>query len=103
MLGRSSQENTNGGVLQKMLNIAFRNVTGANAGKASASRRLNLNSKSVPVPKKVKNQISIDLMQMSECRGHKYFLDFQDYFSKWTEMVLNFNKKASTIAKELYF
>ena len=59
--------------------------------------------KSVPVPKKVWYQISIDLMQMSECRGYKYILGVQDYFSKWTEMVLIPNKKASTIAKELYF
>ena len=59
--------------------------------------------RSVPVPKKVWYQISIDLMQMSECRGYKYILGVQDYFSKWTEMVPIPNKKASTIAKELYF
>ena len=59
--------------------------------------------KSVPVPKKVWYQISIDLMQMSECRGYKYILGVQDYFSKWTEMVPIPNKKASTIVKELYF
>ena len=58
--------------------------------------------KSVPIPKKVWYQISIDLMQMSECRGYKYILGVQDYFSKWTEMVPIPNKKASTIAKELY-
>ena len=59
--------------------------------------------RSVPVPKKVWYQVSIDLMQMSECRGYKYCLGVQDYFSKWTEMVPIPNKKASTIAKELYF
>ena len=58
--------------------------------------------KSVPIPKKVWYQISIDLMQMSECRGYKYILGIQDYFSKWTEMVPIPNKKVSTIAKELY-
>ena len=59
--------------------------------------------KSISVPKKVWYQISIDLMQMSECRGYKYILGVQDYFSKWTEMVPTLNKRASTIAKELYF
>ena len=38
--------------------------------------------KSVPVPKKVWYQISIDLMQMTECRGYKYILGVQDYFNK---------------------
>ena len=57
----------------------------------------------VPVPTKVWYQISIDLMQMSKCRGYKYILGVQDYFSKWTEMVPIPNKRASTIAKELYF
>ena len=71
--------------------------------KSISIQKAHAKLKSVPVPKKVWYQISMDLMQMSECRGYKYILGVQDYFSKWTEMVPIHNKRASTIAKELYF
>ena len=71
--------------------------------KSISIQKAHAKLKSVPVLKKVWHQISIDLMQMSECRGYRYILGIQDYFSKWTEMVPIPNKRASTIAKELYF
>ena len=71
--------------------------------KSISIQKAHAKLKSIPVPKKVWYQISIDLMQMSECRGYKYILGVQDYFSKWTKMIPILNKRASTIAKELYF
>ena len=70
--------------------------------KSISIQKTHAKLKSVPVRKKVWYQISIDLMQMTECRGYKYILSVQDYFSKWAEMVPIANKKASTTAKELY-
>ena len=58
--------------------------------------------RNVPVPKKIFGQIAIDLLQMSESQGFMYVLGVQCFFTKWMEMVPIPNKKATTIAKQLY-
>ena len=47
-------------------------------------------------------QIAIDLLQMSETQGFTYVLGFQCFFTKSMEMVPLPDKKATTIAKQLY-
>ena len=56
----------------------------------------------IPIPKKVFGQIAIDLLQMSETQGFTYVLGVQCFFTKWMEMVPLPDKKATTIAKQLY-
>ena len=56
----------------------------------------------VPVPKKIFGQIAIDLLQMSESQRFMYVLGVQCFFTKWMEMVPIPDKKATTIAKQLY-
>ena len=56
----------------------------------------------VPVPKKIFGQIAIDLMQLSEAQGFMYVLGVQCFFTKWIEYIPIPDKKATTIAKQLY-
>ena len=58
--------------------------------------------KNVPVPKKIFGQIAIDLMQLSEAQGFMYVLGVQCFFTKWIEYIPIPDKKATTIAKQLY-
>ena len=44
----------------------------------------------------------IDLVTMVKSQGYKYILTVCDFFTKWPELIPIKDKKASTIAKELY-
>ena len=57
---------------------------------------------SIPIPQKIFGQIGIDLVTMVESQGYKYILTVCDFFTKWPELVPIKDKKATTIAKELY-
>ena len=58
--------------------------------------------KSIPIPQKIFSQIGIDLVTMVESQGYKYILTVCDFFTKWPELIPIHDKKATTIAKELY-
>ena len=58
--------------------------------------------KSIPIPQKIFSQIGIDLVTMVESQGYKYILTVCDFFTKWPELIPIRDKKATTIAKELY-
>ena len=58
--------------------------------------------KNVPVPKKIFRQIAIDLMQLSEAQRFTYVLGVQCFSTKWIEYIPIPDKKATTIAKQLY-
>ena len=58
--------------------------------------------KSIPIPRKIFGQVEKDLIQMVELQGYKYILTFCYFFTKWPELIPLPDKKATTIAKELY-
>ena len=58
--------------------------------------------KSIPIPQKIFSQIGIDLVTMVESQGYKYILTICDFFTKWPELIPIRDKKATTIARELY-
>ena len=58
--------------------------------------------KSIPIPQKIFSQIGIDLVTRVESQGYKYILTICDFFTKWPELIPIRDKKATTIAKELY-
>ena len=51
---------------------------------------------------KIFSQKGIDLITMVESQGYKYILTVCDFFTKWPELIPIRDKKATTIAKELY-
>ena len=62
----------------------------------------NEKMKSIPISQKIFSQIGIDLVTMVESQGYKYILTVCDFFTKWPELIPIRDKKATTIAKELY-
>ena len=65
-------------------------------------QKTQVSMKSIPIPQKIFGQVGIDLIQMVESQGYKYILTFCDFFTKWPELIPLPDKKATTIAKELY-
>ena len=65
-------------------------------------QKTQVTMKSIPIPQKIFSQIGIDLVTMVESQGYKYILTICDFFTKWPEVILICDKKATTIAKELY-
>ena len=65
-------------------------------------QKTQVSMKSIPIPQKIFGQVGIDLIQMVELQGYKYILTFCDFFTKWPELIPLPDKKATTIAKELY-
>ena len=65
-------------------------------------QKTQVSMKSIPIPQKIFSQIGIDLVTMVESEGYKYILTVCDFFTKWPELVPIPDKKATTIAKELY-
>ena len=70
--------------------------------KAIKLQKTQVSMKSIPIPQKIFGQVGIDLIQMVESQGYKYILTFCDFFTKWPELIPLPDKKATTIAKELY-
>ena len=64
--------------------------------------KTQVSMKSIPIPQKIFGQVGIDLIQMLESHAYKYILTFCDFFTKWPELIPLPDKKATTIAKELY-
>lgn len=58
--------------------------------------------KPIPVPKRVMEQIGIDVMQLPEVQGKKYIVVAVDYFSKWAEAKALKNKTGIEVAKFIY-
>ena len=65
-------------------------------------QKTQVTMKSIPIPQKIFSQIGIDLVTMVESQGYKYILTVCDFFTKWPELIPIRDKKATTIAKELY-
>ena len=65
-------------------------------------QKTQVTMKSIPIPQKIFSQIDIDLVTMVESQGYKYILTVCDFFTKWPELIPIRDKKATTIAKELY-
>ena len=65
-------------------------------------QKTQVTMKSIPIPQKIFSQIGIDLVTMVESQGYKYILTICDFFTKWPELIPIRDKKATTIAKELY-
>ena len=65
-------------------------------------QKTQISMRSIPIPQKIFGQIGIDLVTMVESQGYKYILTVCDFFTKWPELIPIKDKKASTIAKELY-
>ena len=65
-------------------------------------QKTQVSMKSIPIPQKIFGQVGIDLIQMVESQGYKYILTFCVFFTKWPELIPLPDKKATTIAKELY-
>ena len=65
-------------------------------------QKTQVSMRSIPIPQKIFSQVGIDLIQMVESNGYKYILTFCDFFTKWPELIPLPDKKATTIAKELY-
>ena len=65
-------------------------------------QKTQVSMKSIPIPQKIFRQVGIDLIQMVESQGYKYILTFCDFFTKWPELIPLQDKKATTIARELY-
>ena len=65
-------------------------------------QKTQISMHSIPIPQKIFGQIGIDLVTMVESQEYKYILTICDFFTKWPELVPIKDKKAMTIAKELY-
>ena len=65
-------------------------------------QKTQVTMKSIRIPQKIFSQIGIDLVTMVESQGYKYILTVCDFFTKWPELIQICDKKATTIAKELY-
>ena len=65
-------------------------------------QKTQISMRSIPIPQKIFGQIGINLVTMVESQGYKYILTVCDFFTKWPELIPIKDKKASTIAKELY-
>ena len=77
-------------------------VTTANAKKQFNFKKTQIFMHSIPIQQKIFGQIGIDLITMVESQEYKYILTVCDFFTKWPELVPIKDKKATTIAKELY-
>ena len=76
-------------------------MTGAKGKKNIQLQKTQVTMKSIQIPQKIFSQIGIYLVTMVESQG-KYILTICDFFTKWPELIPIRDKKATTIAKELY-
>ena len=65
-------------------------------------QKTQVTMRSIPIPQKIFSQIGIDLVTMPPSQGYKYILTVCDFFTKWPELIPIQDKKATTIARELY-
>ena len=65
-------------------------------------QKTQVKMKSISIPQKIFSQIGIDRVTMVESQGYKYILTVCDFFTKWPELIPICDKKATTIAQELY-
>ena len=80
----------------------FAHVTAANAKKTIQLQKTQISMPIIPILQKIFGQIGIDLVTMVKSQEYKYILTICDFFTKWPELVPIKDKKAMTIAKELY-